>query len=76
MKQINRYETKASPNYQMPAANHSCKCEAYLLNLILIPCLVAFEAGFHTELKAFSSSSSRYFIEHSVTVLFAHIFPN
>jgi len=43
---------------------------------ILIPCLVAFEAGFHTELKAFSSSSSRYFIEHSVPVLFAHIFPN
>ena len=33
MKQNNRYETKASPNYQMPAANHSCKCEAYLLNL-------------------------------------------
>jgi hypothetical protein len=75
MKQINRYETKASPNYQMPAANHSCKCEAYFIG-ILIPCLVAFEAGFHTELEAFSFSSSRYFIEHSVPVLFAHIFPN
>jgi hypothetical protein len=33
MNPINRYETKASPNYQMPAANHSCKWEAYLLNL-------------------------------------------
>ncbi|XP_024449316.2 disease resistance protein At4g27190 [Populus trichocarpa] len=43
---------------------------------ILIPCLVAFEAGFHTELKAFSFSSSRYFIELSVPVLSAHIFPN
>ena len=43
---------------------------------ILIPCLAAFEAGFHTELKAFHFCSSRYFIELSVPVLSAHIFPN
>ncbi|KAJ6950427.1 hypothetical protein NC651_004173 [Populus alba x Populus x berolinensis] len=43
---------------------------------MLRPCVVAFEAGFHTELKAISSSSSRYFIEHSIPVLFAHIFSN
>jgi len=45
--------------------------------VILIPySLVAFEAGFHTELKAFSFSPPRYFIEQSVAVLSAHIFPN
>jgi len=43
---------------------------------ILIPCLVAFEAGVHTEPKAFSFSSFRYFIELSVPALSAHIFPN
>jgi len=37
----------------------------------LLPCLVAFEAGFHTELKAFSFSSSRYFIDCQC---FSHIF--
>jgi hypothetical protein len=37
--------------------------------------IVAFEAGFHTELKAFFFSSSRYFIEHSVPVLLRTYFP-
>ena len=56
----------------------SSKCIFYgnYFIVILIPCLVAFEAGFHTELKAFSFSSTCYFIEQSVPVPFAHIFPN
>jgi len=45
---------------------------------MLIPCLVAFEAGFHTELKAFSISYRAkdllHFIEQSAPVVSVHIF--
>jgi len=43
--------------------------------VLLIPCLVALEAGFHTELKAFSFCSSSYILLLSSQYrCFPHIF--
>jgi hypothetical protein len=43
--------------------------------VLLIPCLVALEAGFHTELKDFSFCSSRYILLLSSQYrCFPHIF--
>jgi len=62
------------------ALTHKCQLELIHVNYfigILIPCLAAFEAVFHLQVsQGLPFSSSRYFIEHSVPVLFAHIFPN